>query len=299
MIGEQVRKFARGALGAVSPALLHELIRWRSRRARDRQEAMEWRQRTAVVLACPDNARIPRHAKAGSLSGGFITMFNGIKVLADGYYGRHMTSLLQANRGSHEPQEELVFAEVLRQLPPGARMVECGAYWSFYTIWFLQQTKDGEAWLIEPESENLRVGRQNLLANGVSARTSQAFVGNHSVAGTPETVSIDDFLRRESIARLDILHADIQGAEVDMLVGCEAALREKAIDFLFISTHGSDLHHRCEEALSAHRYEIPVSIPPVGSFSVDGLIVACRPGALKHALPAPSMRLERHIGQLP
>src|SRR6185369_6863052 len=146
MIAEQVRNLARRSLAAISPALLQELIRWRSLREHDRRETRKWSERTAIVVACPDNARIPRHPGAGKLSRGFITMFNGIKVVADGYYGRHMTRLLRANLGSHEPQEELVFAEVLKQMRPGARMLECGAYWGFYSVWFLQQVSGGEAW---------------------------------------------------------------------------------------------------------------------------------------------------------
>ncbi|MCC6212388.1 MAG: FkbM family methyltransferase [Burkholderiales bacterium] len=266
------------------------MIGWRSRRACERAEDAEWSARTAVALACPDNARIPRHPRAGSVSGGYLTMFNGARVLVDGYYGAHMTRLLRANLGSHEPQEELVFAEVLRQLRPGACMLECGAYWGFYSIWFLLQAEGGEAWLVEPEREHLEIGRANLRANNVSARTCRALVGRQSAPGAPETVSVDDFMRRERIARLDILHADIQGAELDMLAGAESALQAKAIDFLFISTHGDDLHEDCARSLGAHAYEMQVSIPPAQSFSVDGLIVACRPGALRGALPVPSLR---------
>ena len=299
MIAEQVRNLARRSLAAISPGLLQELIHWRSRREHDRREAREWSERTAVVVACPDNARIPRHPAAGSLSGGYITMFNGIKVAADGYYGRHMTRLLQANLGSHEPQEEVVFAEVLKQLRPRARMLECGAYWGFYSVWFLQQNPGGEAWMIEPEAENLAVGARNLRANNVSARVTRAFVGRIPAPGAPDTISVDDFLRRESIDRLDILHADIQGAELDMLAGSEQALRAMSIDFLFISTHGGELHERCEATLKAHRYEVPVSIRPERSFSVDGLIVACRPGALIRPLPVPSIRLEPGEGRSP
>jgi len=292
MIAEQVRNLARRSLAAISPALLQELIRWRSLREHDRRETRKWSERTAIVVACPDNARIPRHPGAGKLSRGFITMFNGIKVVADGYYGRHMTRLLRANLGSHEPQEELVFAEVLKQMRPGARMLECGAYWGFYSVWFLQQVSGGEAWMVEPDAENLEVGLRNLRANNVSAGLIQAFVGRDPAPGTLDTISVDEFLRRENIGRLDILHADIQGAELDMLAGSERALKAMSIDFLFISTHGGELHERCEAALKAHRYEVPVSIPPERSFSVDGLIVACRPGALARPLPIPSMRLE-------
>src|SRR6202043_1408570 len=51
-----------------------------------RGTARSWRGRIADVLACPDNADIPRVAEAGRKVDGDIVMHNGLRV-AYGTYG--------------------------------------------------------------------------------------------------------------------------------------------------------------------------------------------------------------------
>src|SRR5947207_2242757 len=72
-----------------------------------------WDGRIATVLACPDNARIPRHPQAGEVVDGALIMHNGIKVDPLCYYGGGMLEMLRRNKGVHEPQEEVAFAEIL------------------------------------------------------------------------------------------------------------------------------------------------------------------------------------------
>jgi hypothetical protein len=64
-------------------------------------------------------------------------MHNGIRVLADGYYGEWMTRLIELCSGCHEPQEERVFHEVMARIPAVATMIELGGFWAFYSLWFL------------------------------------------------------------------------------------------------------------------------------------------------------------------
>jgi hypothetical protein len=176
------------------------------------------------VLSCPDNAHLPRVSNAGCVIGNCQIMHNGLKVRTDGYYGREMTRLLKLNRGCHEPQEESVFAAIIPTLPPGATMIECGAYWGFYSMWFVSALKGARAFLIEPSSDNLSVGQENFALNGLSGHFTRAYVGARvgtSEDGTP-VVAADAFVRDHALQRVDILHADIQGAEFDMLIGAQA-----------------------------------------------------------------------------
>jgi hypothetical protein len=76
-----------------------------------------WEQRIADAVECPDNDRIPRCANAGELCCSCITMHNGIKIRALGYYGAGILNLLIKNKGVHEPQEEVAFQEVLTFCP--------------------------------------------------------------------------------------------------------------------------------------------------------------------------------------
>jgi hypothetical protein len=278
----------------VNPTFVHHIRQSHSVRAAARREACEWDVRIADVLACPDNKRIPKHPNAGRIRGNLQTLFNGMQVVVDGYYGTGMTRLLRKNMGSHEPQEELVFQDVLQRLPTGARMLECGAYWAFYSLWFAREVTDGHVWLIEPEAENLEVGRKNFTINGLRAHFTRAMVGCVSAEGNPPVVCIDNFLEHHQVDHLEILHADIQGAEVDMLRGSARALSTQQVDYIFISTHGESLHSECIDMLRGFDYEVAVSIRPCESFSVDGLVVAHRKRMFDTPLLMPS---RKHVCQ--
>jgi hypothetical protein len=75
---------------------------------------------------------------------------------------------------------------------------------------------------------------------------------------------------------LHVLHADIQGAELDMLTGAAAALSAKRIDYIFISTH-DECHVPSIERLRSHDYRILAEHSIAESSSADGLIVAVSP----------------------
>jgi hypothetical protein len=86
-------------------------------------------------------------------------------------------------------------------------------------------------------------------------------------------IAIDDFLDREGIEFLDILHADIQGAELDMLEGCTRSLARNRIGYLFISTHAGK-HSACHEVVKRAGYQLFAEHSIAESCSGVGLIVA-------------------------
>ena len=86
-------------------------------------------------------------------------------------------------------------------------------------------------------------------------------------------VAIDDFLAQEGITFLDILHADIQGAELEMLEGCRRSLMENRIGYLFVSTH-ADKHAACMAVIRRAGYQLVAEHSVEESCSGDGLIVA-------------------------
>jgi hypothetical protein len=92
-------------------------------------------ERTLMALRCRDADSLPKVAGAGDIveepDGTRVQiMHNGIKVLAGGYYGDWMQDLISRCRGHHEPQEERVFAEVVRHLPTDGVMFELGPVFS-------------------------------------------------------------------------------------------------------------------------------------------------------------------------
>jgi hypothetical protein len=262
---------------------------WKKRR----QEWQEWERRIQDVISSPDNTKVPRVKAAGSVQDGWLTMHNGLVVLVDGYYGRGITRLLKANKGCHEPQEEYVFAEVLRRLGNKPTMIECGAYWAFYSMWFLQTHRKGKAFMIEPDPVNLEVGRKNFSKNGFSGHFEQAGLGEtdgiDAVIG--RIVSIPSFMAAQGLDSADILHMDIQGAEQSALQGALPLLREQRFNYIFVSTHSAKLHEGCISQLMSTGYAVDASIPPSQSHSVDGFIAARSPLHDVRPLPKPQAKM--------
>lgn len=242
----------------------------------------EWRARIDDVLAAPDNASIPRLPNAGEVANGVVTMHNGIQVSALGYYGAGVLNMLVENRGVHEPQEERAFAEVLRHLPPDATMIELGAYWGFYSLWFASTVARPRCYLLEPSLTNLCSGMMNFRRAGRRAHFEHAYAGAVESAGNYDgdapTVTVDAFCRRRKLERVTILHADTQGAEVDVLRGADGMLAGNRIDYLFLSTHTNALHEACLQRLRGHQYAILASADLDQSYALDGVIVARRSG---------------------
>lgn len=234
--------------------------------------------RTRDVLSCPDLKSIPTVPEAGQLEDGILTMHNGLKVLAGSYSGDPMTQLLHQTKGVHEPQEEKVFARVLKHLPPRSSMLELGAWWGFYSMWFKKEVPDADLYLIEPFQENLEFGEKNLALNGMQASFLQAFIGATTTNPARDTpsISIDDALTHFQLDHLTILHCDIQGHELAMLQGAKQCLHRRCIDYFFISTHATNLHYACLDTLRSADYEILAHADMLDTYSFDGLIAARR-----------------------
>jgi hypothetical protein len=184
---------------------------------------------------------------------------------------------------------------VLKRLPADAVMLELGAYWGFYSLWFKQAVPGGRAFLVEPLLSNLNYGRKNFELNGFQGHFTRAFVGRTSgtVDGVPQ-MCVDDFLAEHRIDRLHVLHSDIQGFELDMLHGAEKSLAADKVDYLFISTHSNDLHRDCTRFLTDRRFVVLASCDLDDSFSPDGVLVARR-GSLASGLGPVPISLRRQV----
>ena len=249
-------------------------MRYRKLSPEDQAKSLEAIQ---AVLDCPDQKLIPRVAGAGKVKGGRQIMHNGVQVLAGSYYGHWIRTMLEQTGGVHEPQEERVFSEVMKFMPPKATMIELGAYWGFYSIWFHKLVAQPTCYLVEPMLSHMNYGKKNFQINSAKGHFTQAFVGGKS--GTMENtpmICVDDFVAEHAIEHIDILHVDIQGAEVDMLHGAVRTLARKAIDYIFLSTHSNELHAGCKRFLEEHDFVILASANIDESYALDGVLVARR-----------------------
>jgi hypothetical protein len=226
-----------------------------------------YKDRFTDVLSDPNNLLIPRHVKAGLIEDDYIYCHNGIPVLNRGYYG-DFSEILQKNKGCHEPAEERMFQQILSRINPNALMIELGSYWCFYSIWFQTQIQGARNICIEPESENLNIGKINCQKNNVQAEFIQGFIGNNHIR-------VSNIVKERKIDFIDLLHSDIQGFELEMLQDIVPLLLEKKVGYLFISTHSDSLHVNCIQLLESCKYKIIASADfETETFCYDGIIVA-------------------------
>jgi FkbM family methyltransferase len=254
------------------------------------------RSRIEMTVSCRDADSIPKVQGAGMLAteNGIDVqiMHNGVRVIAGGYDGAWMMEIIQRLAGHHEPQEEAVFYEVLKHIPAEGVILEIGGHWSYYSLWFMHDFPGSRrAFVIEPDPNNLAVGRQNAAINRYHISFIQGFVGFRSEVDRPfrtesaGTVLLPmicgpDFLASNNIHVLDLLHCDSQGAELTVIQSCETFLRMKKIKFVVVSTHvhfiSGDpiIHQRCLHLLREFGGRILAEHDVHESFSGDGLIVA-------------------------
>lgn len=260
------------------------------------------RRRIVVTTSCPDVADIPKCAEAGStieLDGRRIQiMHNGVRVVEDCYCGSWMTEIIRRLKGHHEPQEELVFHRLVERLaserPVNATMVELGSYWAYYSLWFLRCFADARAVALEPDPAFLEIGRANAALNDASNRMTflQGAIGSApgSEAGfeaesdgrTHSVVQYDlaSLMHETNLYHVDMLLADVQGAEIALLQQARRQLVAGQVRFLIVSTHhqsisGSPVTHQqvLELVNDAGGHVIAEHSVPE-SYSGDGLVAA-------------------------
>ena len=204
-------------------------------------------------MADPLNQLIPRDSLAGQVIEGWVRLHNGHSVPVAGKHAYYDTysDILVLNKGVHEPLEEFCFQEIIKCLPSKPIMLELGAFWGHYSMWLQKIRPKAQLHLVEPEIDNIEAGKINFEKNGYQGIFIQAFVGHNEF-------NVDDYLAKNNIKKLDILHSDIQGFELEMLEDSIKSLEQKLIDYVFLSTHSQELHIKCIDFLGALNYKIIV-----------------------------------------
>ena len=185
----------------------------------------------------------------------------------------YMTAIMMSNKmsnktvelsGFHEPQEEKIFYEILKYIEPNSVMFELGSYWAAYSMWFNSEISGSKNYMVETDLSFLEVGRSNFNLNNMSG----TFIN-----GTIPRWDILEYMKSENIKKVNLLHTDIQGSELDLIKSIENNL--DLFDFIFISTHDDKtIHYPILEILNKKNMNIICEFSMEESFHVDGLIVA-------------------------
>ena len=245
------------------------------------------RRRVRMTVSCRDTDPLPKVPGAGEVveqDGQRVQiMHEGTRVIADGYCGGWMTDVIRGLRGHHEPQEELLFHHLLTHVRPGSLFVELGSYWAYYTNWYLGAVPGSTALCIEPNADNLELGRRNLAINGRTSSFIQAFVGgpaSPSRDGSLGCLDMDDVIARVDGRPIEVLHMDVQGAELAFIRSMRRAVEERQVRFVVISTHHESIsgspttHEDCMHELRSLGAKVFAEHNVYESYSGDGLIVA-------------------------
>lgn len=258
--------------------------------------------RVALTTRVRDTDAIPKADGAGEvrdLNGRSVQlMHNGLMIDEACYGGPFMTEIIAALKGHHEPQEEIVFHRMLERLANersedrAPSMVELGAFWAYYSMWFQRSLPGGTTLMIEPDPNNIEVGRRNFELNGLDGTFLQAAVGgDHGgemwlpcesdgrVRKVP-TVTLEGLMAEHDLPMIDLVLCDTQGAEASVLETARPALAQGKVRFLVLSTHhqvfsGDPLtHQRCLAILNELGASIVAEHSVAESCSGDGLIAA-------------------------
>lgn len=255
--------------------------------------------RVELTVSCEDADWIPKVPAAGE--SGKVgdqpvqIMHDGLLVELGCYFGPWMDEIIYALRGHHEPQEEAVFHAVvkrLRQAGESGLMIEFGSYWTYYGMWFARSMPAARVIALEPDPAFLDVGRRNAALNGLTDRIE--FVEG-VVAATPgervqfvaesdgrergiPAYDLDSLMASFDVQHVDLILADIQGAETVLLERAEGSLRAGRARFLIVSTHHHSIsgsartHQDALELLRAAGAHVIAEHTVSESFSGDGLI---------------------------
>ena len=225
------------------------------------------------IVSDPLNLLIYRVPEAGLVQNELVCLHNGIWVPITGngaYFGK-FSEILAINRGVHEPLEEYVFQTVISHLPEAPIMLELGAYWGHYSMWLKKRRPAAKTILVEADKNHLEVGVENFTRNSIEGEFIHMFVG-------AEGFEIDAFSEERPGLPLNIVHADIDLNELEMLRGASKSLAEHKIERLFVSTHSQTLHAQVIKRLQYLGYKIEVTSDfDNETTSFDGFVFATAP----------------------
>jgi FkbM family methyltransferase len=253
------------------------------------------KKRIFITTQCKDCDHIRKVKNAGKVfklkKYSYQLMHNGIKVLKDGYHGRGITEIVKLCTGHHEPQEEKVFFNILKKIKKNGLMIEFGAHWSYYSLWFNKEIDNSSNIMVEPDLNNMDIGKFNFKINDAKGEFINAFVSDVEIKTKFEresdnkileipSITLDGLIKRKKISHVDLLHVDVQGWELKMLQGSINSIKKNKIRFIFISTHHHTIshdpliHQKCLKFIKKHGGYIVSEHSIYESYSGDGLIVA-------------------------
>lgn len=181
--------------------------------------------------------------------------------------------------GSYEREKQKAFEQHVRS---GDVFYDIGAHTGYYTLLASDLIgPQGRVFAFEPLPRNVRflkehirinrVTNVNVMTSAVSDRSGAArfsesnssFQGRLTAEGKMEVtmVSLDELWERKELLPPNVVKIDVEGAEFLVLTGA-TRLIQIARPTIFLATHGTEVHHQCEDWLKAAGYQLSVLNSP-------------------------------------
>jgi FkbM family methyltransferase len=147
--------------------------------------------------------------------------------------------------------------------------IDVGANIGYYSIWASKFNPSGKIFSFEPGEINFKRLNENIACNnlfatiipiqkavaassGIISMTAELDTLNHIVKSESKSnilntleadcISLDDFAKEENISFIDYLKIDVEGFELDVLIGAEKLLLEKKIGIIQMEINNALLH---------------------------------------------------------
>jgi len=141
-----------------------------------------------------------------------------------------------------------------------ASMIELGANWAYYSLLFKAIIGKDSTFniMLEVDPKAFVRGVHNFKINEFEGVFLNKLIGNEAyrmphLKDIP-CVSLDQIFKEYDLNDLDILHSDIDGSELDMLIQNENIFKNKKIKYIFMLTHSQELHEKCFNFLNNLQY---------------------------------------------
>lgn len=191
--------------------------------------------------------------------------------------------------GSYEPDMQDL---IVREVKQGAVFYDVGANVGFYSLLAATLVGPGKVFAFEPLPANIAYLHRHLALNAVKNvdvfelaicdRDGASFFEQEGTGAMGRlephgdirvaTATLDSLLREQRIAPPNYIKMDIEGAEPKALVGAEMCF-QKHRPFLFLATHGTEVHKDCCDLLRSWNYELRV----IGQASGDRAEILASP----------------------
>jgi len=115
---------------------------------------------------------------------------------------------------------------------------------------------------------------KNLIKAGLGSLGVKRYAAGLGRKSEVDTVTLDTLVRRVG-QQVDVMSMDVQGLEVDILMGGSSVLEQADVKTFIIGTHGNKIHQRCIKILSEMNYMIEYDEPDT-AHQPDGIIIASK-----------------------